>query len=377
MNLPRRVAAAAFAAAERGWLPEPLLRTGARRLVRGRLRALDREPPLDPRSLASGPIAPAPREANEQHYEVPAEFFGLVLGKWRKYSCALWGPGTLSLDEAEEAMLAATVARAGLSDGQEVLDLGCGWGALTLYAASRYPGSRFLAVSNSRSQRAFIEREAERRGLSGVEVRTADVNDFDPGSGRFDRIVSIEMFEHLSNYRALMDRLYSWLRPGGRLFAHVFCHRERAYRFESSSSGDWMAREFFTGGLMPSADLLPAFRGRLQLEDRWLVEGTHYARTAEAWLDRLKAARPAVVELFDSEYGPGRGARAYGAWRLFFIGVAETFAYRGGREWGVAHYRFARPAEVGKPVGASRGHRAPEPGALALTPADPDPPDRR
>ncbi len=358
MSTRRRVADAVFGAAERGWVPDPLTRAGIRRLARGRLRRVGRGPALDEASLRRGAIAPAPAAANEQHYEVPADFFGLVLGPWRKYSCGLWSEGTRSLADAESAMLCASAESADLRDGQRVLDLGCGWGAFSLFAAERFPNSRFLAVSNSGSQGAFIEKAASQRDLANVEVLTADVNRLELPAEAFDRIVSIEMFEHMGNYEELMRRVGAWLPPGGKLFVHVFCHRAHAYRFSTEGAGDWMAREFFTGGLMPSFDLLPRFAGPLELEERSFYRGTHYQRTAEAWLARLDSRRAEATALFGRTDGPREAAARVERWRLFFLACAETFGLDGGREWGVGHYRFVKPERLGGAEPAGPGASA-------------------
>ncbi|MDE2794728.1 MAG: cyclopropane-fatty-acyl-phospholipid synthase [Gemmatimonadota bacterium] len=346
MSIATALARPAFAAAESGRVPDSVLRAGIRSLVRARLRALATEPPLDEATLRTGPIAPAPREANEQHYEVQAAFFELVLGPWLKYSGCLWpddnGDRAFTLADAEAAMLELTCARAGLADGQDILDLGCGWGALTLFAAERWPGSRIVAVSHSSSQRRHIEARARRRGLRNIQVITQDVSGLDFEPERFDRVVSVEMFEHMNNHELLVKKITRWMRPGARLFVHVFCHHARAYRFTREGPGDWMAREFFTGGLMPSASLVPRFRGELESEDDWFVPGTHYARTAEAWLANLDAAREGVAHVFADTYGPRSANRWVQRWRLFFMAVAETFAYSDGHEWGVSHHRLRK-----------------------------------
>ena len=345
MSVAEAAVRGALAAAESGWVPDFAARAGIRALLRGRLRSLASGPPLDEAALRTGPIAPAPREANEQHYEVPAAFFELVLGPWNKYSCCLWPNGgrESTLADAELAMLDVTCARAGLSDGQDILDLGCGWGALTLFAAERYPGSRIVAVSHSASQRRHIEARARRRGLDNVLVITADVSDLHFAREQFDRVVSVEMFEHMNNYALLVKGITSWMRPRGRLFVHVFCHHARAYRFSRVGPGDWMAREFFTGGLMPSSTLVPKFRGDLEPEDDWFVPGTHYAHTSEAWLANLDRERDEVASIFADTYGSASSDRWVQRWRLFFLAVAETFAYRGGREWGVSHHLLRKP----------------------------------
>ncbi len=338
--------------AERGRLPEFALRAGIRRLLRGRLRqigeggetAITRRRQQLLAELRQGPIAVATREANEQHYEVPAELFERVLGARLKYSGCYWPPGVDDLDSAEEAMLELTCERAGVEDGMEILDLGCGWGSLSLWLAERYPRSRILAVSNSAAQRRFIERRAAERGYDRLEVVTSDINDFRPGRS-FDRVMSVEMFEHMRNYRELLARIAGWLVPDGRLFVHVFCHRERPYLFERDGGADWMARYFFTGGLMPSADLFVEFGDDLRVEESWLVDGRHYERTARAWQRRLEADRAAVVALFSEVYGAAEADRWYHRWRLFFLACAELFAYNGGQEWLVGHYRL-RPGSV-------------------------------
>lgn len=335
-----------IALAERGWAPEPLVRAGIRRLLRERL-AVEAARFADPQAalarfarwMAANEIAPSPEAANRQHYEVPPEFFEVVLGRHMKYSAGLWGARASTLDEAEAEMLALTAARAGVRDGERILDLGCGWGSFALFAAERLRRARITAVSNSSSQVAYVRARAAARGLANVEVLGADVNRFAP-SGRFDRIVSVEMFEHVRNWPELLGRVHGWLEPGGRLFLHTFAHRRYAYPFEIDGDGDWMARNFFTGGIMPAHELLDRVRGPFEPEERWAVPGTHYARTAEAWLERLEAGRGRAVEALAQAMPRREAERQAGRWRIFFIACAELFGFAGGEEWIVSHHRL-------------------------------------
>ncbi len=329
------ITSVAIELAERGLVPLGGLRLGVRGLLAGRLRQVARQEARDRvDTVTRGPIAVATDKANEQHYEVPPEFFELVLGPRLKYSSAYWPDGTADLAEAELRMLEATCERADLADGQRVLELGCGWGSLTLHMASMYPASRITAVSNSAAQRRYIEARAP----DNVRVVTADVNDFQP-EGRFDRVVSVEMFEHVRNHAELLRRIRGWLEPAGRLFVHVFCHREHAYPFEPDGAANWMGRHFFTGGIMPSLDLLPTYDRDMALEEQWEVDGRHYSRTARAWRENLEARRAEVVRVFEGAYG-SEAHRWYHRWRLFFLACEELFGYRQGTEWLVAHYRF-------------------------------------
>ena len=338
--------------AEAGWVPDPVLRWGIRRACARRLRDEDRrrggvgdaEATADAvRRLAREDIALVPALANAQHYEVPAAFFQRVLGPRLKYSCAWWGEGIATLADAEVAALDRTIGNAGIVDGMRVLELGCGWGSLALELAARYPRSTIVGVSNSTSQRAFIEGQARRRGLGNVTIETADITHYTP-AGSFDRVVSVEMFEHVRNYQALLARIAGWLVPGGALFVHVFCHRRFAYPFDTDGDDNWMGRHFFSGGQMPSLDLLPSVPGPLSLQARWQWSGDHYARTANAWLDNLDAHRDELARVLAAGPNGGDGHLALRRWRLFFLACAELFATAGGTEWGVAHYRFGHTA---------------------------------
>lgn len=291
--------------------------------------------------LAQSPIAIHTDDANRQHYEVPPAFFELVLGRWMKYSCCYWPEGVNELDQAEEAMLRLTCQRARLDDGMRVLDLGCGWGSLSLWIAERYPNCRVVALSNSQPQIDHIEERCSEQRLRNVEAVVADVNQLDLDE-TFDRIMSVEMFEHMKNYERLMAKIASLLTPEGKLFVHIFSHRVFAFEFEADDPDDWMARTFFSGGTMPSDGLLLHYQRDLRLLDHWRVSGKHYARTLRAWLDRLDEQLPAVQRLFRGTYGPDEARRHVVDWRLFFMACEETWALDQGREYIVSHYLFDR-----------------------------------
>lgn len=332
--------------AERGLVGDRAIRAGIRRLLRERLKALAANPRSSAQwmqALESLPLAVDTDAANEQHYEIPAAYFQTILGPHLKYSSGYWPEGVTTLEASEAAMLALSCERAELADGQRILELGCGWGSLSLWMAARYPGSEVVAISNSRSQRAFIEGQASERGLTNLRVVTCDINEFQP-EGQFDRVVSVEMFEHVRNHNQLLGRVASWLRPGGRLFVHIFTHRSETYLFEAKRSKDWMSKYFFTGGIMPAAELLPtAARGHLEEAARWTVNGTHYSRTLEAWLAKQDANQAEVLEIFRECYGAKRAKLWAQRWRLFYMACSELFAYNNGEEWPVTHYRFVKP----------------------------------
>ena len=338
---------------QRDLVPESVIRLGVRRLLRQRLRE---ELGPDETGAAErlrrfveargrGPVAVDADAANAQHYEVPAAFYRLVLGRRLKYSSGYWPEGVVSLDEAEEAMLALTAERARLDAGQRILELGCGWGSLSLWMAERHPSSRITAVSNSRTQKDFVVGRARELGLGNLEVVCADVSGFAPAE-RFDRVVSVEMFEHVRNWRVLLDRVAAWLLPGGEVFLHFFSNVRCAYEYEDRGPSDWMARHFFTGGIMPIHDLPLRLGGALEPVESWVVNGLHYAKTCEAWLANHERRRGSILPLFEEAYGPGTSRRWWMRWKLFFLACAELFRYDGGREWIVSHHRL-RPRSAG------------------------------
>ena len=343
----------AIDAAERGLLPDPLLRWGIRRLCRRRLRSEDWGSCEDNQEalrqficeMRASPVAPAPHQPQDPHYELPAEFYAQILGPHLKYSCCWWPPGTKSLEAAESAALDATCQRADLGDGMSILDLGCGWGALTFWLAEHFPNSRICAVSNSVAQRRYLESMVEERRLRNFRVVTADLNDFDAGQ-EFDRVVAVELFEQMRNYERLLGRIAGWLRPGGKLFVHLCSHRNLAYSFEAADDNDWIARHFLTGGMMPSDGLLPHFQRDLHLADHWRWSGLHYRKTANAWLRNLDAHRSQVLPILASVYGDAAAVRWLHRWRMFFIACAELFGSGRGEEWGVSHYLFEKLSPV-------------------------------
>jgi len=339
--------------AEERRVPDPLIRIGIRHLVRQRLREerFDDPEAQSERAqrllaeLRSSRIALDTELANTQHYEVPAAFYRLVLGSHLKYSSGYWEKGALDLEDAEHDMLALYADRAQLQDGQAVLDLGCGWGSFTLWAARRYPNSGFTAVSNSASQRGYIEQQAAAAGLTNVQVVTADVNDLDLDRS-FDRVVSIEMFEHVRNYALLLNRISGWLKDDGKLFVHIFCHRNLLYPFEAEGDANWMAQYFFTSGLMPASDTLLHFQDDLRIERRWNLSGMNYQKTARAWLTNLDRHGNAVADALEGVYGTRDVQRWVQRWRMFFMACEELFGYRRGTEWLVCHYLFGKRRSV-------------------------------
>jgi len=332
--------------AEKAYLPDSFIRAGIRKLLRRRLEK-EWTPNIELREerkqkffeiLRSSPIAIEQDRANEQHYEVDSRFYSKVLGPHLKYSSGLWNRSN-NLHESELEMLEAVCQRAELDSESvnRILDLGCGWGSFCLFAAARYPDKEFVAVSNSKTQKQFIEAEANKRGLTNLKVETHDIRSLD-WQEKFDRIVSVEMFEHMRNYEALLKKLRRFLNPGGKLFVHIFCHRNTPYFFEVEGEDDWMAQYFFSGGVMPSFDLLLYFPEDLKIEKSWAVNGMNYSKTCEAWLEEMDQKRPEIMSVFDEIYGGENAGVWFQRWRMFFMACSELFRFRDGEEWFVAHY---------------------------------------
>ena len=334
---------------EMGLVPDTAIRAGIRRLVVKRLIEIEADDVAASavalnqfvEDMCVSQVAPVPELANEQHYEVPAEFFTEVLGKHRKYSACYWQDSTENLDQAETDALAITCERAGIENGMDILDLGCGWGSLSLWMAERYPDCRITSVSNSAGQRHFIERQAQRRKLNNLQVITCDMNDF-AAPGTYNRIVSVEMFEHMRNYKELFGRVNRWLKPGGHFFMHIFCHRQCAYAFEDNGPDDWMSRFFFSGGIMPSIDLPLRFQDDLKIRNRWIWDGRHYEKTSNAWLRNMDLHKEKIMPILVQTYGKADAPKWFMRWRMFFMACAELFAHADGQEWFVGHYLFEK-----------------------------------
>ena len=333
---------------EKNILPDALIRPAIRTRLKNTIRR-ERQPNRELQhkqrnklieELRSSPIAVNTADANEQHYEVPAGFYEIVLGPWLKYSCGYWDDNITTLQSSEEKMLELTIERAEIKTGSEILDLGCGWGSFSLYAANKFPDKHFTAVSNSHSQRKFIEGRARELGIKNLDVITSDINDYNPAQ-QFDRIVSVEMFEHVRNYDRLFKKIRSWLVKSGKLFVHIFNHKKYAYKFEAERKSDWMARHFFTGGMMPSDELLFSFSRGFKIDGHWNVNGKHYSKTLEAWLEKMDQNKVAIMEIFMDTYGE-EAKKFWVYWRIFFMACSETFRMNGGNEWQVSHYLFEK-----------------------------------
>ncbi|MDB5274892.1 MAG: cfa 2 [Chitinophagaceae bacterium] len=337
---------------EQNKVPDFLLRQGIRKLLRQRLVDENKGGVEAQKAhlmdliaeLRASPIAVNTADANEQHYEVPTQFYQYCLGKNLKYSSGYWKDGVIDINTSEDDMLEITCQRAELADGQQVLELGCGWGSLSLYMAAKFPGSTFKVVSNSRTQKMHIDEQAKQRGIKNLTVITADMNTFTIGD-QFDRVVSVEMFEHMRNYQLLMAKVASFLKTDGKLWIHIFTHKEYAYKFEVIDDTDWMSKYFFTGGIMPSDDLMFYFNDDLAVEKHWHVSGTHYAKTSEAWLQNMDAHKAEIMPLFEQTYGKDQAVKWWVYWRLFYMACAELWNFNNGNEWIVSHYLFHKTAK--------------------------------
>lgn len=334
---------------EKGYVPDVLTRIGIRQILKQRLAKENRNfsnPNALPNllaSMASSPLALNTEDANVQHYEVPTPFYDYCLGDHKKYSCCLFGEHVHNLSTAEEHMLVLSCERAGVTDGMEILELGCGWGSLTLWLGVHYPRSKITAVSNSTTQKEYIDAKATELGVTNINVKTCDMNDFET-QDQFDRVLSIEMFEHMRNYEQLFSNISGWLKPDGKLWFHVFCHRTMPYFFQDDGKTDWMARHFFTGGLMPSWDLPLQVKSPLTIENRWAVNGKHYAKTSQTWLNLMDSHIEQVRDVFENSPDPTDTTILVNRWRMFYMAVEELFAYNQGREWFVGHYLFRNNA---------------------------------
>ena len=334
--------------AEKGIIPDYFIRQGIVRNCENRLNnenvsnteKVSTKKQSWIQQMKESPIALVPEKANEQHYEVPPAFFENVLGKHLKYSSGYWPDGVNSLDDSEESMLELSFERAQLADGDSILELGCGWGSLTCYMASKLPNSKITAVSNSKDQKEHILNRCKNQGLDNIEVITADMNDFGT-ENKYDRVVSIEMFEHMRNYKKLLSKISSWLHDDGKLFIHIFTHQSVVYPFENQGEADWMAREFFSGGMMPSHDLLLHFQNDLIIDDVWSMSGTHYEKTSLAWVNKMDANKDSIMKIFLKTYGDD-AKLWFQRWRIFFMSCEKLFGYNNGSEWGVSHYRFSK-----------------------------------
>ncbi|MEI8137138.1 MAG: class I SAM-dependent methyltransferase [Bacteroidota bacterium] len=334
---------------EKDKLPDSLIRIGIRKLLKQRLLEEDKGNTEAQQAhlmqliaeLKASPIAINTQEANEQHYEVPTLFYQYCLGKHLKYSSGYWNTGVIDIDTSEKDMLELTCQRAELIDGQDVLELGCGWGSLSLFMAEKFPKSNITSVSNSHTQKIYIDEQAQKRGLKNITVITININDFVLDK-TFDRVVSIEMFEHMRNYQKLMHKVASLLKPLGKLFVHIFTHKEYAYKFEVKDETDWMSKYFFTGGIMPSDDLLLYFNEQLSIEKHWHLSGTHYSKTSEAWLKNMDKHKIEIIPLFEKTYGKENATKWWVYWRIFYMACAELWNYNNGEEWLVSHFLFTK-----------------------------------
>ena len=330
-------------------IPDFLLRIGIRRLLKQRLKDEKKENKEAQQKhllnlveeLKNSPIAIETKAANEQHYEVPTQFYQYCLGKHLKYSSGFWKEGVKDIDTSEKDMLDITCERAELQNGQEVLELGCGWGSLSLFMSAKFPKSNFTVVSNSRTQKIYIDEQAKLRRINNLTVLTIDINNFNIDK-KFDRVVSVEMFEHLRNYKLLFNKIASLLKDDGKMFVHVFTHKTYAYKFEVIDDTDWMSKYFFTGGIMPSNDLFSYFNDDLKIVDQWIVNGTHYSKTSEAWRQNMDKHKTEIIPLFEKTYGKENATKWWVYWRIFYMACAELWGYDKGNEWMVVHYLFTK-----------------------------------
>ena len=333
---------------ENGYMPDPITRIGIRSLVKQRLDESLKNTSKDPhylknyaKELKKSPLAIMTDSANKQHYEVPTEFYDLSLGRHKKYSSCYWDKNTKTLEEAEQKALDLSIEHAGIVDGMRVLELGCGWGSLSLELAKRFPNSAITSVSNSKTQKSYIDNQARARGLKNLVILTRDLgveSNYDFGPEKFDRVMSIEMMEHLRNYDLFFKKMSPSIKDDGKFFIHIFTHKNAPYYFETEGEDNWMGKYFFSGGQMPARDLFDEFNNDLVVEKKWDWNGDHYSKTLEAWLENTDQKKSEVLSMFKKTYGEGSEVIWYNRWRVFFISCSELFKYNNGEEWGVTHY---------------------------------------
>lgn len=338
---------------ENGLVPDAVIRYGIRNLLKQRIKAMNEEESKGPvlkrhaQLLRESPLAIMTKQANEQHYEVPTEFYDLCLGQHKKYSSCYWEDAMSELAQAEQKALDISIERAEIIDGMRILELGCGWGSLSLELARRFPKSLVTVVSNSTTQKQYIDEQAKQRGFHNLTVLTRDLGkeeSYNFGQEKFDRVMSIEMMEHIRNYEKFFSLISAQMKPDAKMFVHIFTHKSTPYFFETEGADNWMGKYFFSGGQMPARDLFDQFNQHLTVEKKWDWNGTHYQKTLEAWLDKMDKNEDRVFHLFEQTYGKDQAKIWVNRWRVFYMACAELFGFNNGQEWSVTHYLFSTKA---------------------------------